>query len=696
MFRPILEKDAIKRQAAELLLVIISDGLAQMKRSDYPEMDNLFAAIESLRNFFAHPNPSGKSDFPIATPTRYINNYLSTLAQEVTIFSINIKFIFEEKFHINIDKTIFEVWAAFGTLPHKKIIIGNKQLLGVLPFESEQTIVKQIFSHLDRKTLHKSVPLVSKAWYRVYKDTAQNCGFNLRMSNLITPSIMKKSNNLLLQSKVACKSKVNHTFEFDGSSYVPFENIHVVGSFNYWLKPKNGQIDVKNKESDKWSMKRDKDNVWKLTCLLDFGEHEYKFIIDGERWVPDGINNNCKINIVNPRTSNSNAKAAMSLNPPKTNPAPMPSKILSVPVFQQGQPVSRQESVIDYANDAKDLNIANKYEDISYQLQAHDINYVADILFSKIGDKYFLPVQQYHLNHPSMDLKRTLRENREKLESGIELLSIFNKGGNHWVAFKVKKVGEKQLRVLYKDSFGHKYPPNFKDLIEGCFDKNYTVYFTYSISEEQNLSDGINCGIFAVRNLQVLANQGLADMLGDGEPGLSEGVMNARIKFFNMDVDDYLAAIRQDRHLFANLYLQRSKEIENESKERKDRITRLDNEVTNLMVISLMRNDYFQGLLTGSNKLLSLGFCSLPNSAGICFSINIYGKLIDSLPSFKQFLQNLSTPFTLTMEPGNTCTHFYIPYDDAIRLKSSMENNPREIDDLARALQNVGPPRLTL
>ena len=54
-------------------------------------------------------------------------------------------------------------------------------------------------------------------------------------------------------------------------------SVHVVGSFNDW---RPGSIALED---------QDHDGVWRAVVVLPSGTHEYMFVVDGERWVPDPL-----------------------------------------------------------------------------------------------------------------------------------------------------------------------------------------------------------------------------------------------------------------------------------------------------------------------------------------------------------------------------------------------------------------------
>ena len=52
------------------------------------------------------------------------------------------------------------------------------------------------------------------------------------------------------------------------------EIVSLAGSFSEWT-------------ADAYPMKREDGGVWSITLPLPVGEHQYQFVVDGERWIPD-------------------------------------------------------------------------------------------------------------------------------------------------------------------------------------------------------------------------------------------------------------------------------------------------------------------------------------------------------------------------------------------------------------------------
>ena len=60
------------------------------------------------------------------------------------------------------------------------------------------------------------------------------------------------------------------------SLYAPDnKRVHIVGDFNIWSTTADPMYD------------REGDGVWTILIPLEPGRYEYKFYIDGEKWIPD-------------------------------------------------------------------------------------------------------------------------------------------------------------------------------------------------------------------------------------------------------------------------------------------------------------------------------------------------------------------------------------------------------------------------
>jgi 1,4-alpha-glucan branching enzyme len=54
-------------------------------------------------------------------------------------------------------------------------------------------------------------------------------------------------------------------------------SVEVVGSFNDWSR---GMLHLNDDDGD---------GIWHGAAVLPAGQHEYMFVVDGERWVPDPL-----------------------------------------------------------------------------------------------------------------------------------------------------------------------------------------------------------------------------------------------------------------------------------------------------------------------------------------------------------------------------------------------------------------------
>ena len=70
----------------------------------------------------------------------------------------------------------------------------------------------------------------------------------------------------------AAEGVANFVGHFPGA-----RSVEVVGSFNNWSR---GRLHLSD---------HDHDGVWRGGAVLPAGQHEYMFVVDGERWVPDPL-----------------------------------------------------------------------------------------------------------------------------------------------------------------------------------------------------------------------------------------------------------------------------------------------------------------------------------------------------------------------------------------------------------------------
>lgn len=80
----------------------------------------------------------------------------------------------------------------------------------------------------------------------------------------------------------------NHFFTLIKNKFPHAHTVHIAGSFNDWLNATDGKIDLENPELKSWQMRRDRNGDWYLPKKLPQGNFEYKFIIDTNKWYPEG------------------------------------------------------------------------------------------------------------------------------------------------------------------------------------------------------------------------------------------------------------------------------------------------------------------------------------------------------------------------------------------------------------------------
>ncbi len=89
--------------------------------------------------------------------------------------------------------------------------------------------------------------------------------------------------------------QITSAYEFEFISETPLNSVAVAGTFNSWNKAADPLKPSANRK------------IWKLSKQITFGEHQYKFVLNDETWIPDpnaksiidaGGNKNSILNIV--------------------------------------------------------------------------------------------------------------------------------------------------------------------------------------------------------------------------------------------------------------------------------------------------------------------------------------------------------------------------------------------------------------
>ena len=87
-------------------------------------------------------------------------------------------------------------------------------------------------------------------------------------------------------------------------------------------------------------------------------------------------------------------------------------------------------------------------------------------------------------------------------KSKKQFLGIFNPTGNHWTAFYIFKQ-DKSLTILYKDSQGNNADA-FLQILNSLLPEYKITTHTHNGYEQ---TSGVECGIFALKNMQIMAEQ---------------------------------------------------------------------------------------------------------------------------------------------------------------------------------------------
>lgn len=340
--------------------------------------------------------------------------------------------------------------------------------------------------------------------------------------------------------------------------------------------------------------------------------------------------------------------------------------------------------------DALNINLFNQQSDSEYQLQSHDINYVADKLFRGHKNSYFLPVQQNHLRLASIGIKLALETTaKSKIESNQDVLSIFNKSANHWVAYRIAKTNDGELTVLYKDSYGDKYPDEFAKMVAQAFPE-YKINFVYSNSKEQQ--DGVSCGIFALRNLERLSQIKTQNIAGSYQQNNDELIFKEIQPFYNphKEVKDNSVLIKE-RQTFGSLYSERSVEVEEDALFNKRLIEKLDSNITDIILSTMMTNEKLSNWICeqSKEKSFSMGFRLLPDSVESCFNINLKNSALLRKDVFINFLNDNNIPFKYDLEPKGECGHIIISEKQAKNLLSILSQNKKTLEYLAESLTST-------
>lgn len=65
------------------------------------------------------------------------------------------------------------------------------------------------------------------------------------------------------------------------------KEVYVAGAFNYWLEADRGQIHPTVEDAERYSLDQfPEERTWRKKIDIPPGMHDFKFVIDGNRWIP--------------------------------------------------------------------------------------------------------------------------------------------------------------------------------------------------------------------------------------------------------------------------------------------------------------------------------------------------------------------------------------------------------------------------
>jgi hypothetical protein len=156
-----------------------------------------------------------------------------------------------------------------------------------------------------------------------------------------------------------------------------------------------------------------------------------------------------------------------------------------------------QASNLEKNNLAEDnQNAFNQRLSARYWYQAEDIRLIQSWLFKDKSNLFniFQPMQIGHLKEQKRmdDIQKSLAENKP-------VIGIMNLGNLHWVTYCIFSLNGK-VCAFYKDSLGGQGEA-FRDALQQRFPK-----LEFKANQHREQLDGWNCGVFALRNMTIIAD----------------------------------------------------------------------------------------------------------------------------------------------------------------------------------------------
>lgn len=123
------------------------------------------------------------------------------------------------------------------------------------------------------------------------------------------------------------------------------------------------------------------------------------------------------------------------------------------------------------------------------------------LIGNKTIQKNRYDLEQFEVIGSIDQLEIFLKKPREDLALK-PIFIIYNKDANHWVTLSITKDKSKNIKVLYKDSFGHDISEDIKDKIKSALDINDDAFLVHTTKEQH---DSFSCGPMSLENLKIMA-----------------------------------------------------------------------------------------------------------------------------------------------------------------------------------------------
>jgi hypothetical protein len=164
-----------------------------------------------------------------------------------------------------------------------------------------------------------------------------------------------------------------------------------------------------------------------------------------------------------------------------------------------------------------------------YQFNNDDINRIGSQLMKDLPPNVVFKKVAVKTNDRGIictDLQSTLGSNiSEFLKNNGKVFGIYNTGSNHWISYVLIETGS-TIYAYYKDSLNKEYV-DFVEDIQAVFPDEVVEVRKIGNSKEQIIEfehilapesyQHVNCGIFALRNMEILASTSTDDLLTNSD-----------------------------------------------------------------------------------------------------------------------------------------------------------------------------------